>query len=113
MSGCPSINELRQLLTDPRAAEGANSVELHLATCATCRERLETLAGVEVVIPANAGSRRGPRSDSSALRGAIESLRAMPEANADVARGRGLAIDSLFISCAAGTCGESRQAWRV
>ncbi len=81
MSGCPSVNELRHLLTDTRAEDTANSIELHLATCATCRDRLETLAGVEAVIPAHAGSRGRPRPDSSALRGAIESLRAMPDAS--------------------------------
>ena len=46
MSGCPSVDELRRLLNDTRAAEGAgaNTIELHLATCVTCRERLETLS---------------------------------------------------------------------
>jgi serine/threonine-protein kinase len=85
MSGCLSVDELRQLLNDTRAAEGAgvaSSIELHLATCATCRERLETLSDVKAVVPAAGGSRVGSRrGDSSALRGAIEALRAMPEAN--------------------------------
>src|SRR5436190_2069883 len=60
MHGCPSVDQLRDLLADRLSASAEAPVAAHVETCSVCQLELETLAAAEAVVHADelASSRR-------------------------------------------------------
>lgn len=79
---CPATAVLAELLADALPAPDLARLTTHLETCATCRVRLDTLAGAQHVLPAAVAP--PPASQSTALAEIMERLSALDPAAAAI-----------------------------
>ena len=66
MAACPNLADVEQLLADGHEVGKLAALEEHLATCAECRERLETLTDVSDLLPERPPAIRPPSSQALA-----------------------------------------------
>ncbi len=74
MKDCPSLDDFSRLLANPREETAWGKLERHLASCADCRHRLDTLTGAESILTGGASKWRAQASTSIPLRKVVQQL---------------------------------------